>query len=121
MEPFLKTDLFFLQEQQTELQACIEAQLNATEIQAELEESKKTGSMDEVFGKYCQKYPEIYKCITTVTEKVKPCLDPQEQDTMNKTLNVVDEIKEFVCYKDGDRIASAYLEPFVHHHDILNA
>ncbi|XP_063930534.1 27 kDa hemolymph protein-like [Zophobas morio] len=94
-----------LKEQQTELQACIEAQLNATEIQAELEESKKTGSMDEVFGKYCQKYPEIYKCITTVTEKVKPCLDPQEQDTMNKTLNVVDEIKEFVCYKDGDRIA----------------
>lgn len=62
--------------------------------------------MDEVFGKYCKKYPEIYKCVEEVTEKVKPCLSAEEQKTLSKTLTIVGELKEFICFKDGDRIAS---------------
>jgi hypothetical protein len=98
-----------LQGQKDELRACLEAHLNATVIQEEIEKSKKTGSMDEVFGKYCKKYPEIYACVEKVTDKVKLCLDPAEQETMNKTLKIVGELKEFVCFKDGDRIASEWL------------
>ncbi|RZC34399.1 DUF1397 domain containing protein [Asbolus verrucosus] len=91
--------------QQTEVQTCIESHLNFSQIQLEVEEAKKTGSMDEVFGKYCKKYPEIHQCLEGVTDKVRPCLDLNEQDTLNKTLEIVQELKEFVCFKDGDRIA----------------
>jgi hypothetical protein len=94
-----------LKGQKDELRACLEAHLNATVIQEEIEKSKKTGSMDEVFGKYCKKYPEIYACVEKVTDKMKLCLDPAEQETMNKTLKIVGELKEFICFKDGDRIA----------------
>lgn len=83
--------------------------MNVTKLQEEVEESKKTGSMDEIFGKYCRKYPEIYQCVETVVEKIKPCLDPAEQSTMNQTLKIIGELKEFVCFKDGDRIASKFL------------
>ncbi|EFA09742.1 27 kDa hemolymph protein [Tribolium castaneum] len=94
-----------LKNQQQELRTCLEAQMNATQIQLEVEEAKKTGSMDEIFGKYCRKYPEIYQCVEVVIGKVKPCLDEKEKDTMNQTLKILDELKEFVCFKDGDRIA----------------
>jgi len=94
-----------LKNQQTALKDCLEENFNMTQIQEEVEEAKKTGSMDEVFGKYCKKYPEVQKCIEGVSAAVKPCLSKDEQDALDKALKIADELREFVCFKDGDRIA----------------
>lgn len=95
-----------IQNQKDALQECLQAQVNVTLLQEEIEESKKTGSMDEVFGKYCKKYPDIYGCFDKVTEIAKQCMTDGEKKSLNLTMNIVKELKEFVCYKDGDRIAS---------------
>ncbi|KAJ3643496.1 hypothetical protein Zmor_026204 [Zophobas morio] len=92
-------------DQQSDLPTCLGDHINVKIFQDELEESKKRGAMDEVFGKYCRKYPEIYTCIEAVTDKLKPCLDSKEEETMNKTLQIVGTLKDFICRNDGDFLA----------------
>lgn len=89
-----------------ELKTCIEGQINATVFKDELEAAKKTGSMDEVFGKYCAKTPTIKKCVGKFTDTLRECLDTNERNTLNTTLDVLKKLGEFVCYNDGDRLAS---------------
>lgn len=80
--------------------------MNATQLQEELEEASKTGSMDEVFAKYCSKWPKIYSCFDKATVYMRQCMDKKEEDAFNKTLEIITELKEFMCFKDGDRLAS---------------
>lgn len=74
----------------------------------ELEEAKKTGSMDEVFGKYCNKRPQAKECVLSFIDSIKPCLEETEKQALNVTLGVVKQLSEFVCFRDGDRIASKH-------------
>ncbi|XP_044754795.1 uncharacterized protein LOC123313821 [Coccinella septempunctata] len=87
------------------LQTCIEDLVDLDTIKKEIEESKKTGSMDEVFGKYCKKRPEFKKCVDKFLEKLKLCLIDDERKNLETVLNLIKELGEFACYKDGDRIA----------------
>lgn len=90
------------------LQECIEAQVNVTAVQEELEEAKKTGSMDEVFAKYCKKIPDVMSCVKKVNEAVKECLEDKEKDSLKILSNITESLLDFACFKDGDRIASKY-------------
>lgn len=88
------------------LQTCLQGFVDIEIFKNEVEESKKTGSMDEVFGKYCAKKPKISHCVKNFTDSLEPCLDVDEKNALNLTLNILRQLGEFVCYKDGDRIAS---------------
>lgn len=88
------------------MRVCVEKYLNATQVQSELDEAKKTGSMDEVFAKYCNRWPQIYACFDNATIYMRQCMDDKEIEAFNKTLGIVKELKEFMCFKDGDRLAS---------------
>ncbi|XP_066247853.1 27 kDa glycoprotein-like [Euwallacea similis] len=94
-----------LKNQQEGVKNCVTLYLNSSEIQTELEEAKKTGSMDEVFAKYCNKWPNVYKCFDPASATVRTCLNQQEENSFNKTLDIVQQLQEFVCHKDGDRLA----------------
>lgn len=83
--------------------------MNVTAVQEELQEAKKTGSMDEVFAKYCKKIPDIMGCVKNVTEAFKPCLEDKEKDSLKILSNITESLLDFACYKDGDRIASKLL------------
>lgn len=87
------------------VQECLTSHLNQTQIMEELEEAKKDGSMDDIFGKYCKKREEILSCVTDVTNKVEKCLEPVEKDNMKLVLNITQNLIDFVCFKDGDRLA----------------
>lgn len=88
------------------MKECIEAQINVTVFQDELKEAKKTGSMDEVFGKYCRKTPAFKTCIKNFKDPLKQCLDENEKSTLETVLEVMKKLGEFLCYNDGDRLAS---------------
>lgn len=90
------------------MQECVEAQVNVTTIQEELEVAKKTGSMDEVFAKYCKKIPDVMNCVKNVTEAFKPCLEDKEKESLKILANITESLLDFACYKDGDRIASQF-------------
>lgn len=62
--------------------------------------------MDDVFGKYCRKRTDIKQCVEKVIEATKPCLEDNEKEALNITINIIKELGEFACYRDGDRIAS---------------
>lgn len=64
--------------------------------------------MDEVFGKYCAKTPEIKNCAKNFTTYLGECLAPSERSTLNTTLEVLKRLGEFLCYNDGDRLASKF-------------
>lgn len=76
---------------------------------SELEEAKKTGSMDEVFGKYCAKRPEAMEKLKDITETFKKCLEPDERKSVDMKLNLTEKMVTFLCEKDGDKIASESL------------
>lgn len=80
-----------------------------TEIQEELEKSKSTGSMDEVFSKYCNKWPDMHGCFDNVTSIARQCMDKREEAALNKTMEILNELQTFMCFKGGDRLASKYL------------
>ena len=88
-----------------EIQQCIEGHFNFTQIEAELSEKRKSGSMDDVFAKYCAKRSIIEGCVKNFTDAVEPCLENVEKSSLNLLLNVTDNLVDFGCYKDGDRIA----------------
>lgn len=86
-------------------QECISNFINITEVKAEIEEAKKTGSMDEVFGKYCSKYPEVSNCTDDFIEAIQPCLEENERKSLNISIGLTQKLKEFICHKNGDRLA----------------
>lgn len=96
----------FFQTAAVSLKDCIQALGNVTTFHDELEEAKKTGSMDEVFGKYCAKTPQVKTCIKDFRVHLEACLDSTEKTALNTTLDIVRRLGEFLCYKDGDRLAS---------------
>ncbi|KAJ8975856.1 hypothetical protein NQ317_015893 [Molorchus minor] len=84
---------------------CIGDIINVDTVKSELEEAKKTGSMDEVFGKYCKKRPQIRECIKKTYDAIQPCLEESEKKALNFTADMVTKIGEFACFRDGDRLA----------------
>lgn len=64
--------------------------------------------MDEVFGKYCNKRPQLKECIKKTTDAAEPCMEEAEKQALNVTEHILEKIGDFVCYNDGDRIASEF-------------
>ncbi|VEN62900.1 unnamed protein product [Callosobruchus maculatus] len=94
-----------LKTEQATAKECMERYINASVVQEELEKAKETGSMDEVFGKYCKRWPDIQACFQNATSFARQCMDIKEQDAFNRSLTILQELQEFVCFKDGDRLA----------------
>lgn len=88
-----------------ETRTCLEGKINPIQVKSELDEAKKTGSMDEVFGKYCKKRPEIKDCILKTVNISKECLEESEKSALDNAIRIIDEILDFACFRDGDRLA----------------
>ncbi|KAL0891939.1 hypothetical protein ABMA27_015180 [Loxostege sticticalis] len=84
---------------------CMKAQIDVSTIQKEIEEAKPNGALDEVFGKYCAKSPQLKGCFNALIDSVAPCLDANVRDQADSIKNGTAQLLDFVCYKDGDRIA----------------
>lgn len=84
---------------------CLESLVNTTVLQREIEDAKPTGQVDEVFKKYCAKTPQFKGCFRDMTEAAKPCFTPDERNNLKTVYNVSEQLAEFICFKEGDRIA----------------
>jgi hypothetical protein len=58
--------------------------------------------------RYCAKTPSFKKCFVEVTDAVKPCFAEKERANLKTVYNVTEQLAEFICYKEGDRIACKY-------------
>lgn len=90
---------------QVEMVQCLQSLINITELQAEMEKYKPTGDLDIVFKNYCNKRNILRACVNNFTDTVEHCLDEKERENKKIVLNITDSLLEFVCYKEGDRIA----------------
>lgn len=88
-----------------EIQFCLRNLVNYTQIQKEIEKAKPTGDLDTVFRKYCKKSPQLKYCMNNFTSAIEPCLDTNEKETKRVITNVTDALLNFICFKEGDRIA----------------
>ncbi|XP_045524028.1 27 kDa glycoprotein-like isoform X1 [Pieris brassicae] len=86
-------------------QGCISALVDPSKLQQEIEEAKPQGQVDEVFKKYCDKTPSFRVCFSNMTDAVKPCLAEDEQQSMKTVHNITEQLADFICFKEGDRIA----------------
>ncbi|KAB0794644.1 hypothetical protein PPYR_11483 [Photinus pyralis] len=88
-----------------ELQSFIMQNFEPVTIRQELEEARKTGSMDDVFKKYCDLRPDFFKHSHKVNDAIESCLSEAERPVFKLGVNVSESLMEFVCEKDGDRVA----------------
>ncbi|KAL1494814.1 hypothetical protein ABEB36_010347 [Hypothenemus hampei] len=84
---------------------CFDGKVNPGHLKDELEEAKKTGSMDEVFGKYCNKRQQYKDCILKTVNVAKECLEESESSAIDTLIRITDNVLDFACYRDGDRLA----------------
>ena len=84
---------------------CLKSLVNATQLQMEMEAAKPTGDLDEVFKKYCQKTPILKQCVLDFTNSLEPCFEPLERANKPIVLNITNSLLDFICFKEGDRIA----------------
>ncbi|ENN74984.1 27 kDa hemolymph glycoprotein [Dendroctonus ponderosae] len=94
-----------LQGPKAAVQACLDLYVNVTQVQQELQVASQSGSMDEVFGKYCRQFPQVYQCLQNGTLSLRRCLSTKEAAHLDRGLAVLQEMQEFMCVKDGDRLA----------------
>lgn len=90
---------------QSEMEQCLKSLINMTELNAEMESAKPKGELDEVFKKYCRRSPIFKNCVNNFTTAIEPCLEEKERENKKIVLNITESILNFVCYKEGDRIA----------------
>lgn len=88
-----------------DITACVKSHINNDELQKEMEEAKPHGNLDEVFKKYCEKTPLLKQCFRNFLSTVEPCLDSKEQGNIRIVHNITDSLANFICFKEGDRIA----------------
>ncbi|XP_059052443.1 27 kDa hemolymph protein-like [Achroia grisella] len=84
---------------------CVKGLFDFSTIKKEIEDAKPNGALDEVFGKYCAKSPQLKTCIHSLTTSISPCLESTTREQIGPLNNGADQLIDFVCYKDGDRIA----------------
>lgn len=90
---------------QVEMRECLNSFVNFTELQAEMELHKPNGDLDVVFKKYCNKRSYLRACMSNFTGVLEHCLNEKEKENKKFIMNITDSMLEFICYKEGDRIA----------------
>ncbi|XP_049959486.1 27 kDa hemolymph protein-like [Schistocerca serialis cubense] len=93
------------QNAKNELMDCIQNLINITELQQKVEDAKPVGKLDEVSREYCHKSPVLKNCIQNFTDAAEGCLEEAEKESVRTTLNITNAILDFICHKQGDRIA----------------
>lgn len=84
---------------------CMESLVNVATLKEEIRLAGPTGDVDLVFKKYCDKKPQFLKCITNFMDKLSPCLEQSEKDHYQSINTAMDSLIDFVCHKEGERIA----------------
>ncbi|KAF7995165.1 hypothetical protein HCN44_004637 [Aphidius gifuensis] len=84
---------------------CMENLINIKTLQEEIRVAGPTGDVDLVFKKYCDKKPQFLRCITNFMDKLSPCLEQSEKDNYQTVNTAMDSLFDFVCHKEGERIA----------------
>ena len=88
-----------------DLGACLKSLVDINQLNAEMEAAKPTGDLDEVFKKYCAKSPILKQCVLDLTNALEPCLEHLERKNKPIVLNITNSLLDFICFKEGDRIA----------------
>lgn len=89
----------------TNVYDCVKGLVDFNVLKKEMDAARPTGDLDEVFKKYCAKKPILKGCVTNFTDAIEPCLDPVEKENKKIVLSITEKILNFVCFKEGDRIA----------------
>nr|AAV91444.1 hypothetical protein 31 [Lonomia obliqua] len=84
---------------------CVKGLFDINQIKNEIEAAKPVGALDEVFKKYCAKSPQLNGCIDALFDGVTPCVPTENRGHIATAKNSTRQLIDFICYKDGDRIA----------------
>lgn len=88
-----------------ELVPCITNIIDINKLQSEINISIPRGELDLVFKKYCKKREAILNCTEDFFSKLEVCLTEQQQQDLNVTRRALNAGIDFICHKEGDRIA----------------
>ncbi|CAB3243065.1 unnamed protein product [Arctia plantaginis] len=83
---------------------CIEVDFEVKMFESELKEAfmyHSYSAFNRVFQKYCRKTPEIKACYHKLVDAVAPCFGDGKQDLATISVNMNDQILDYVCENDG--------------------
>lgn len=88
---------------------CISPIVNVTILGQDIQlAAAKEVKIDTIFKKYCNKIPDVKKCVQNATNSIGLCLEPKEKETPKIIQNIFDSLLDFVCHNEGEHIQSKY-------------
>lgn len=94
-----------IQQAATELAQCVTGLVNITQVLDEVERARPRGELDVVFESYCLRLPNVTNCMQDFNAALLPCLSREERAHNSMVQEIIKQLLEFVCYRNGDHIA----------------
>lgn len=85
--------------------ACLTRDSFINDLISEMDKESASGQVEEVAKGYCSKVSQLNVCYKNVSEAVEPCFSDKEKANLKTVVNVTEQLGEFLCEKDGDRVA----------------
>lgn len=84
--------------------SCIQNKVNPQELQQEFMTAAKYGTINDVFRKMCNLWPQVHTCLNQLISDSKQCLDKESQHTVDQTMGLLDDSNTFFCENDQKRM-----------------
>lgn len=87
---------------------CASSVFDLTMFGQEIEAAIPQGGLDTVLKKYCDRVPRFKECGRHYNDAMDLCLDPEQKKKVINIRNNINELLDFACDNEGDRIGSKY-------------
>jgi len=101
-----KEQVQMIRKAREEFVQCVKGlEINIDTLQSEIDVARPTGDLDSVFKKYCLKVPQLRGCISDMMGALDYCIVGNQLTNKEILSNMTLSLMNFICFKDGDRIA----------------
>ncbi|XP_042857311.1 27 kDa glycoprotein-like [Penaeus japonicus] len=94
-----------IEKSQQDLLPCFSSIIDMDKLRHEINRSIPRGELDLVFKKYCGRRESLMACVEDMFTSLERCMNDQERKDLQIARKAIDAGIDFVCHKDGDRIA----------------
>ncbi|XP_031351278.1 27 kDa hemolymph protein-like [Photinus pyralis] len=88
-----------------DMTAFIQTNFDQKQIAQEVEDSSKTGELDDVIKKYCQLRSKSLEKVHKLIDAGINCVVEEDRSSIKLAANITESLMTFACDKDGERVA----------------
>uniref|UniRef100_A0A1A9WFA8 DUF19 domain-containing protein n=1 Tax=Glossina brevipalpis TaxID=37001 RepID=A0A1A9WFA8_9MUSC len=88
----------------SEFGKCLNDQLDFNKLPAKVTESMFRNNLQPLFSKYCEKRPNLMKCVDKFSKELIPCFDKNDNKSLKDFVSMIRKFLEFLCLNNGSQM-----------------